>query len=126
MASDISFLLEKILAFRDDRDWEQFHNVKDLAAGLAIEAAELQELFLWKNGSDINAVLEAKREKLSDELADIAWFLFLLSHETKIDLPAAILSKLEKNNAKYPADTVRGSSKKYNEYENTTDDGRRP
>jgi len=110
-------LLEKILNFRDERDWAQFHTPKDLAAGLAIEAAELQEIFLWKKPEEIAETIASKKNELAAELADITWFLLLLSHELDIDLVAAVKSKLVHNADKYPADKVRGSSKKYNEYD---------
>jgi dCTP diphosphatase len=116
-------LIDKIVAFRDERDWAQFHNAKDLAAGLAIEASELQELFLWKKPEEVAAALIGKRTEISEELADITWFLLLLSRELKIDLLAAVESKLEKNAAKYPANKVRGSSKKYSEYDDTSTAG---
>jgi len=112
-----SDLLEKIIAFRDERDWQQFHNPKDLAAGLAIEAAELQEIFLWKSPDELAETIAAKKNELSEELADITWFVLLLAHELNIDLNDAVEDKLQKNAAKYPADKVRGSSKKYDEYD---------
>ena len=112
-----SDLLEKIIAFRDERDWQQFHNLKDLAAGLAIEAAELQEIFLWKSPDELAETIAAKKNELSEELADITWFVLLLAHELNIDLNDAVEDKLQKNAAKYPADKVRGSSKKYDEYD---------
>lgn len=110
-------LLEKIIAFRDERDWQQFHNPKELAAGLAIEASELQELFLWKSPEELPELIEAKKSRISEELADITWFILLLSHELDIDLVEAVESKLVHNAKKYPADKVRGSSKKYDEYD---------
>lgn len=113
-----SDLVQKIVEFRDERDWRQFHNPKDLAAGLAIEASELQEIFLWKKLNELPELIEAKKSRISEELADIAWFLLLMSHELDIDLIEAVESKLAQNAEKYPADKVRGSSKKYNEYEN--------
>jgi NTP pyrophosphatase (non-canonical NTP hydrolase) len=112
-----SDLLKKIIAFRDERDWRQFHNPKDLAAGLAIEAAELQEIFLWKSPDELAETIAAKKGELSEELADITWFVLLLAHELNIDLNDAVEDKLQKNAAKYPADKVRGSSKKYDEYD---------
>ena len=111
-------LLEKILNFRDEREWAQFHTPKDLAAGLAIEAAELQEIFLWKKPEEIAETIASKKNELAAELADITWFLLLLSHELDIDLVDAVKSKLAHNAEKYPADKVRGSSKKYDEYDN--------
>ncbi len=101
--------------FRDERDWMQFHNPKDMAAALAIEASELQELFLWKTGDEVEALVSSKREQISDEIADVAAFLFELSDNLKIDLGRAVLAKLEKNELKYPVDKARGSSSKYTE-----------
>lgn len=111
-------LLEKILNFRDERDWAQFHNPKDLAAGLAIEAAELQEILLWKKPEELAETIALKKTELAAELADITWFLLLLSHELDIDLVDAVKSKLLHNAEKYPADIVHGSSKKHDEYDN--------
>ena len=108
-------LIDKIVAFRDARDWSQFHNPKDLAAGLAIEAAELQELFLWKKPEEVADAVSEKRERISEELADITWFLLLLSHEMDIDLLDAVAAKYEKNAAKYPVDKAKGSHAKYDE-----------
>jgi len=108
-------LLEKIRAFRDERDWAQFHNHKDLATALAIEASELQEIFLWKTGPEIEATAAAKRTEIQDELADIAVYLLELADNLEVDLEAAILAKLAKNAAKYPVEKARGSSVKYTE-----------
>ena len=99
--------------FRDERDWMQFHNPKDMAAALAIEASELQELFLWKSGDEVKAIVSSKREQISDEVADVAAYLFELADNLKIDLGQAVLAKLEKNALKYPAEKARGSNAKY-------------
>ena len=112
----LSKLAQEIVDFRDAREWKQFHNPKDLATALAIEASELQEIFLWKNGAALEEALHAKREHIEQEVADIASYLLLLCRELDIDLDQAIRKKLELNKAKYPADQVRGSSKKYDEY----------
>lgn len=112
-----SDLVRKIVEFRDARDWQQFHTPKELAAGLAIEAAELQELFLWKKPEELAELIESKKSRISEELADVTWFVLLLSHELDIDLVKAVESKLLQNAEKYPADKVRGSSKKYDEYD---------
>jgi len=106
-------LLNRIRAFRDERDWAQFHNPKDMAAALAIEAAELQEIFLWKTGSEIEATARKKRADIVDEVADIAVYLFEFADNQDIDIEAAILAKLEKNAVKYPVEKSRGSSAKY-------------
>ena len=113
--SDLQALTEKIVAFRDARDWKQFHNPKDLAAGLAIEAAELQELFLWRAPDELEEVVSEKRARLSEELADVAWFVLLLARELDIDLTDAIESKLAKNAEKYPVDKAKGRHAKYDE-----------
>ena len=111
----IEELQERIRRFRDERDWMQFHNHKDMATALAIEAAELQELFLWKQGEEISAVATAKKEQLREELADVAVYLLELADNLDIDLVDAIVCKLEKNAAKYPVHKAKGSNAKYDE-----------
>lgn len=106
-------ILEKIRAFRDERDWAQFHNPKDLSTALAIEASELQEIFLWKTGTEIEQTAAAKRSDIQDELADIAVYLFEFADNLGIDLEVAINAKLAKNAAKYPVHKARGSNAKY-------------
>jgi len=106
-------LLNRIRAFRDERDWAQFHNPKDMAAALAIEAAELQEIFLWRTGEEITATAEKKKTEIEDEVADIAVYLLEFADNQGIDIEAAILAKLEKNAAKYPVEKAKGSSAKY-------------
>jgi NTP pyrophosphatase (non-canonical NTP hydrolase) len=106
-----------IVAFRDERDWAQFHTPRNLAAALAIEAAELQELLLWKSDQEIDAVLaESKgRNKLQEELGDVLIFTLLLSHSCGIDPLKAVQQKLRVNAAKYPVEKARGISTKYTE-----------
>jgi dCTP diphosphatase len=106
-------LLARIRAFRDERDWAQFHNPKDMAAALAIEASELQEIFLWKTGVDIDATAKKKRTEIEDEVADIAVYLLEFADNQGIDIESAILAKLQKNAEKYPVEKAKGSSKKY-------------
>jgi len=113
MAYTIRELQEILRKFRDERDWMQFHNHKDMATALAIEAAELQELFLWKRGDEIDRVASEKRERLSEELADVAVYLLELADNLGIDLGQAIVEKLSKNAAKYPVDKAKGSNAKY-------------
>lgn len=114
--SEIKRIQEKIRSFRDERDWMQFHNPKDMATAIAIEAAELQEIFLWKSPSEALQLVELKKERVHEEIADIAVYLFELADNLGIDLIAAMEEKLLKNARKYPAEHVRGSSKKYTEY----------
>lgn len=113
---EIASLTRALVAFRSERDWEQFHNPKDQALSLVLEAAELLELTQWKNGAELDAHLMAKRDALADELADVVGWCLLIAHDRGIDLADACRRKLEKNIAKYPADKVRGSAAKYTEY----------
>jgi NTP pyrophosphatase (non-canonical NTP hydrolase) len=106
---DISALQKEALAFRDARDWAQFHNAKDLAAGLSIEASELLECFLWKDAKS------ADPAKIREELADVLVFALLLAHESKIDIPSAVREKLAKNAIKYPVDKAKGRADKYDQ-----------
>ncbi len=105
------------LEFRDRRDWEQFHDPKNLSMGLSIEAAELQELFLWRTDREVEALLrdDRGREKVRDELADVLVFLLYLSHACGIDLSEALRDKIALNEKKYPVEKSRGSHKKYDE-----------
>lgn len=109
MKSDIQELMEQIVQFTNDRDWDQFHDAKNLSLALSIEAAELNEAFLWKNAE------EAKNEKVKEELADILNYAFLIAHKCDLDIKEIILSKLSKNAEKYPVDKSKGSAKKYTE-----------
>ena len=107
--------IARIRKFRDDRDWRQFHNPKDLAVSIAIEAAELLELFQWKNAEESARFAAENRERVSEELADVAIYLVELADIIGIDLAAAIDAKLEKNARKYPVDKSRGVSTKYSD-----------
>jgi len=105
--NQIDELTAKLIAFRDERDWKQFHNPKDLAIALNIEASELLELFLWKNPED------ASKEDVAEELADILAYALMLAHHYNFDLNQIICQKIEKNAEKYPVDKSRGNAKKY-------------
>ena len=113
----ISELTTRINAFRDARDWKQFHNPKDMAVSISIEAAELLEQFQWKNPAECEAHLKTNREAVADEMADVAIYLFELADLLELDLGAEMLRKLENNMAKYPVDKSKGSNKKYDELE---------
>lgn len=108
----IEELAQSVREFRDERDWRRFHTPKDLAAAIAIEAAELQELFLWRSGADDMEVLELRRSEVEEELADIAIFLLSFADVAGIDLAEAIQAKLKKNALRYPVETYRGSNAK--------------
>ncbi len=110
-------LLQQLIAFRRERDWEQFHKPKDLAMALTVEAAELLEWFQWKTDEEIKAQLHSdKREALEDEVADIVAYLTYLCHDVGIDINAALAAKIKKNAQKYPVDRVKGRSDKYDTY----------
>lgn len=105
-------VVEALLQFRDDRDWAQFHDSKNLALAISIEAAELNELFLWKNDSNSE---EVKLENLKEELADILSFSLLLAEKHQLDIFDIVLEKIQKNNEKYPVEKAKGTAKKYDE-----------
>ncbi len=107
--SEIQQLLEQIRQFRDARDWEQFHNSKDLALALSIEASELLELFLWKGNED------ADPDKLKKELADVLMYALLLADKHGLDVKEIVEEKMKLNNEKYPVEKAKGTAKKYNE-----------
>jgi len=101
-----------LLKFRDDRDWSQFHDSRNLALALSIEAAELNELFLWKSAADSEAV---DKEKLKEELADVFAYGFLLAQKHGFDIESMVLEKIAKNAEKYPVAKAKGNAKKYDE-----------
>jgi len=102
-------IIQALLKFRNERDWEQFHNPKDLALAISIESAELLELFLWKKADDANT------EKVKEELADIFSFAFLLAEKYGFDVKDIVLEKIKRNGEKYPTDKSKGTAKKYDE-----------
>ena len=112
--ADIKRLTRAILRFRDERDWKQFHNPKDVAISLALEAAELLEHFQWKTPAQIKAHLKAEKENVADELADVLYWVLVLSHDLGIDPARAVEKKLVKNARKYPVAKSRGRITKYN------------
>mgnify|MGYP006361909183 CR=1 FL=1 len=107
--NEIDKLTKKLAEFRDERDWKKFHNPKDLAIAINIEAAELLENFLWKSPN------EADLEKVKEELADIFCYALLLAKEYDLDVGKIITDKIEKNHQKYPIEKAKGSNKKYNQ-----------
>ena len=107
--------IARIRKFRDDRDWKQFHDPKNLAVSICIEAAELLELFQWQTGEEATRFAAENKERVSEEIADVAIYLIELADITGIDLAKAIEAKLEKNAKKYPVDKARGVSTKYSD-----------
>lgn len=102
-------LTKALLQFRDERDWAQFHNAKDLAVALNIEAGELLEAFLWKSAED------AKKEKVKEELADVFAYALLLAEKYDFDIEEIVLEKIKTNGEKYPVSKAKGTAKKYDE-----------
>ena len=117
MSNNMAELKARIVAFREERDWKQFHKPKDLALALGIEASELSELFLWKDESKIEAMAgqAGDLEAISDELADVLIYAILLADHFEIDLIQAAGRKLDKNSKKYPVAKSKGNAKKYTE-----------
>jgi len=111
----IEEITARICAFRDARDWLQFHNPKEMAVAVAAEAGELMQPFVWKSPEQSEAVVRDKRDEISEEMADVAMLLFEFAYNSGINLEQAILAKLEKNERRYPVDKARGSNAKYNE-----------
>ena len=105
-------LMNKINQFRDDRDGRKFHNEKDLAISISLEASELLELFQWKNSEE---VVESSLEEIKEELADVFIYSFMMADNLNLDVEEIIKSKLDLNEQKYPVEKSRGSNKKYNE-----------
>lgn len=108
--SDIEELLVELRKFNQERDWDQFHNGKDLAIGLSVEASELLESFLWKNPEDVNP------DKVREELADVLNFAFQMADKYNLNIKQIMLDKIRRNAEKYPVSKAKGSAKKYNEF----------
>jgi NTP pyrophosphatase (non-canonical NTP hydrolase) len=108
-------LLDRVVRFRDDRDWKQFHHPKDLAISIALEAAELLEHFQWKTREEIARDVEDpdRRRELGEEMADVLILLLSASDAVGVDLYEATVKKIEKNAHKYPVEKARGNAKKY-------------
>ena len=104
--------IEQVLKFRDDRNWRQFHNPKDLALSITLEAAELLEVFQW-SGTD--TVCESKKDKIKEELADVLNYCILMADVCGLDMDEIVQEKIKRNNVKYPVEKAKDSAKKYDE-----------
>ena len=122
MSDSIKELTEKIVAFRDARNWKQYHNPKDMAISISLEAAELLEVFQW-SGSDTAADTEKKIAKVREELADVLIYAFLMGNDLDFDIFEIVSRKIDENNRKYPAEKAYGKADKYTAY--TADGGKR-
>lgn len=116
--TSIHELKEKVKQFCEERDWDQFHNAKDLAIGISTEASELLQHFRFKSEKEVNEMFEneLKRKELTEEMADVLYFLVRLAQMYNVDLTTELDNKMKKNNEKYPVERVKGCNKKYTEY----------
>lgn len=110
----IKRLTKKIVSFRDKRNWKQFHNPKDLALSLVLESTEVMEHFQWKNSQEIEDHIKKNKVEISEELADVLYWVLLISHDLKIDVEKALDRKLEINENKYPVEKAKNKHTKYN------------
>ena len=110
---NVSELTERIVAFRNARDWKQFHNPKDLSLSLVLEATEVMEHFQWKSKEEIERYVVAAKGEIGEEFADVLYWVLLMSHDLKIDVLDALGKKLKKNEKKYPVKKAKGKHTKY-------------
>lgn len=113
--SEIELLIKNIIEFRDARDWKQFHNPKDLSLSLVLEAAELMEHFQWKDPKAVQKHIQNHKKDISDELADVMYWVLLMSYELKINILEALKNKIKDNEKKYPLEKSKGNALKYTE-----------
>lgn len=113
--ADLEQLQKLVIAFRDERDWAQFHNPKDSSISLVLEATELLEHFQWKSPEEMKQHMREHKDDVGDELADILYWVLLISHDLDVDLPEQFHKKLAKNAIKYPVNKAKGSHQKYTE-----------
>lgn len=111
--SEISQMIEKIKKFRDERDWMQFHDPKNMAVSIILEASELLEHFQWKTIEEVEKYAKQNKDEIKDEIADIALYLFELADNLGIDLISSMEQKLDKNRIKYPVEKAKGKHLKY-------------
>jgi len=112
--SELRGITEKIKKFRDERDWMQFHDPKNMAVSIILEASELLEHFQWKTTEEVERYAKQNHVEIQDEIADIALYLFELADNLGINLTDAMEQKLKKNEMKYPVEKARGKHTKYN------------
>lgn len=110
----IEDLLKRIIAFRDARDWKQFHNPKDVALSLVLEAGEVMEHFQWKDKEEMEGYVKTHKNEIGEELADVLYWVLLMSHDLDMDVLDALDKKIKKNEDKYPLEKAKGKHTKYN------------
>ena len=112
--SDIKELTDIIIKFRDARNWKQFHNPKDISLSLVLEASEVMEHFQWKSKEEIEKYIKTNKAEIGEELADVLYWILLMSHDLKLDVLEALEKKILKNEEKYPVEKAKGRHTKYN------------
>jgi NTP pyrophosphatase (non-canonical NTP hydrolase) len=117
MDDELKKLTDRIIKFRDARDWKQFHKPKDLAISLSLEASEVLEHFQWKSEKEIEEYVKTNKDEIADELADVLNYLLLTSYDLGIDIGDALNKKIDKSESKYPVEKAKGNAKKYTELE---------
>ena len=110
----LGLLTQKIIEFRDKRDWKQFHNPKDVSLSLVLEAGEVMEHFQWKSAKEMGEYIKANKNEIGEELADVLYWILLMSHDLRINILDALEKKIKKNEDKYPIGRVKGKHTKYN------------
>lgn len=113
MENDFKKITERIIKFRDARDWKQFHKPKDLAISLSLEASEVLEHFQWKSEKEIEEYVKTNKEEIADELADVLNYLLLTAHDLDINIGDALNKKIDKSESKYPVEKAKGKHTKY-------------
>jgi NTP pyrophosphatase (non-canonical NTP hydrolase) len=113
--SDIEKLTQKVIKFRDQRNWKQFNNPKDIAISLVLESSEVLEHFQWKNTEEIETYIKKNKNEISKELADVLYWVLLMSHDLNVDIQKTFLQKLKENAKKYPIKKAKGKHTKYTE-----------
>jgi NTP pyrophosphatase (non-canonical NTP hydrolase) len=111
----IESLQKRIIDFRNKRDWKQFHNPKDIALSLVLEATEVLEHFQWKNDKEVREHVTSHKEEIGEELSDVLYWVLLMSHDLNIDIADALERKIDKNEQKYPVEKAKGTAKKYSD-----------
>ena len=111
--STLEDLTKRIIAFRDAREWKQFHNPKDMALSLVLEAGEVMEHFQWKNQEEMKRHIQERGTEIGEELADVLYWVLLMGNDFGIDVVQALEKKIEKNEAKYPIEKAKGNHTKY-------------
>jgi len=111
---DLSDITKEIIAFRDERDWKKFHNPKDLALSLTLEATEVLEHFQWKSQDEIRQYIQSNKSDIGEELADVLYWVLLMSHDLEINILESLNQKMKENRKKYPINKSKGVSTKYN------------